>query len=151
MSVTSQSVSAVTDAAIPVLFDFLTVPANHVLMDGSGRLVSAGTTPITKVGDVFTVHMNFPPRGEYDVENHVVEFTPDVQLAWMPAGAGQPPIGVRWDWQFDVGEKGATLITQTCDWSRVTDERYLATYTLPRVSADDMRATIKRLIDLVGS
>ena len=51
MSVTSQSVSAVTDAAIPVLFDFLTVPANHVLMDGSGNPVLAGDGGLIIVAD----------------------------------------------------------------------------------------------------
>jgi len=150
-SPTSQSVSVVTDAPIPRLFDFLTIPANHVRMDGSGRLVSAGEQPIRSVGDVFEVDMDFQPMGRYTVQNHVVAFVPDVQIAWMPAGARREPIGVRWDWEFDVGPKGETVITETCDWSQVTDERYLATFTLPRISADEMRLSIKRLIDLVTS
>lgn len=148
---TSQSVSVVTDAPIPRLFDYLTVPSNHVRLDGSGRLVSAGDEPITAVGQVFNVSMDFPPRGKYVAENHVAAFTPDVQIAWMPARQGQPPLGIRWDWEFDVGPKGETVITQTCDWSRVTDAEYLATFTLPRISADEMRLSIKRLIDLVSS
>ena len=150
-SSTHQSVSVVTDAPIPRLFDFLTVPSNHVRLDGSGKLVSASDTPITAVGDIFRVNMDFAPRGKYVAENHVVAFVPDVQIAWMPARPGLEPIGVRWDWEFDVGPKGETVITQTCDWSRVSDEEYLATYTLPRISADEMLLSIKRLIDLVSS
>lgn len=148
---TSQSVSVVTDAPIPKLFDYLTVPSNHVLLDGSGKLVSAGDDVIGAVGDRFQVNMDFQPRGKYTVENVVVAFEPDVQIAWMPANPGNEPLGIRWDWEFDVGPKGETVITQTCDWSRVTDEKYLATYTLPRISAEEMRMSIKRLIDLVSS
>lgn len=147
----SQSVSVVTDAPIPALFDYLTVPSNHVRLDGSGKLVSAGDEPIKAVGDRFEVNMDFPPRGKYTVENVVVDLEPDVLIAWMPARPGEEPLGIRWSWEFDVGPKGETVITQTCDWSRVTDERYLATYTLPRITADEMRASVKRLIDLVSS
>lgn len=148
---TSQSVSVVTDAAIPKLFDYLTVPSNHVRLDGSGKLVSAGDDAVRAVGDRFQVNMDFLPRGKYTVENVVVAFEPDVQIAWMPANPGGEPVGIRWDWEFDVGPKGETVITQTCDWSRVTDEKYLATYTLPRISAEEMRESVKRLIDLVSS
>ncbi|WP_153504942.1 SRPBCC family protein [Cumulibacter manganitolerans] len=144
-------VSVVTDARIPRLFDYLSVPAHHVRIDGSGTLVSADDRPITAVGDTFRVHMDFAPRGKYVSENHVVAFVPDVQIAWMPARPGRPPLGIRWDWEFDVGPKGETVVTLTCDWSRVTDPEYLATYRLPRISAEEMRLSIKRLIDLVSS
>ena len=146
----SQSVSVVTDAAIPALFDYLTVPSNQVRLDGSGTLVSAGDDPLTAVGDVFEVLMDLKPDGQQGVENRVVAFEPDVQIAWEPVEPGRP-LGLRWDWAFDVGPKGETVITHTCDWSRVTDEEYLQTYTLPRVTPEAMRLSIKRLIDLVSS
>lgn len=144
-------VTVVTDAAIPALFDFLTIPSNQVRMDGSKTLHAlTGSTRITKVGDVFPMRVEFPDRAAYDIENHIVAFVPDVQIAWMPARRGEPPIGVRWDWQFDIGPKGETQITQTCDWSRVSDAEYLATHTLPRVSAHQMRRSVATLITLVG-
>lgn len=148
---TKLEVSVVTDAPIPALFDFLTVPANHVRLDGSGRLMSAVHEPLRAVGDTFIVEMEDPHSGRYTVENHVVELVPDVQIAWMPGRPGAQPVGVRWDWQFDIGPKGETVITQTCDWSRVTDAAYLARHRLPRISADEMRLSIRRLIDLVSS
>lgn len=147
---TGQSVSMVTDASIPALFDFLTSPANHVRLDGSGRLVSTVAEQLTEVGETFTMQMTDPGGNRYTVENHVVEFVPDLQIAWRPARPGMPPAGPRWDWQFDVGPKGETVVTQTCDWSQA-DPQYLATHTLPQVSADEMRLSIKRLIDLVSS
>jgi len=146
------SVAVVTDAAIPVLFDFLTYPANHVRIDGSHTLHAlTRTSRITKVGDVFRMKVEFPGAPAYEVDNHVVAFTPDVQIAWMPSRPGAQPIGVRWDWQFDVGPNRETQITQTCDWSRVTDERYLATRALPRVSEHQMRRSIATLITLASS
>lgn len=148
---TKLSVSVVTDAAIPALFDFLTIPANHVRFDGSGRLKSAPQQPLRAVGDTFVVEMEDPRSGRYTVENHVVEFVPDVQIAWTPGRPDAASAGVRWDWQFDVGPKGETVVTQTCDWSAVTDPKYLAEHSLPRISADEMRLSIRRLIDLVSS
>lgn len=145
------SVSVVTDAPIPALFDFLTVPANHVRLDGSGRLTSAAHDPLRAVGDTFIVEMEDPHSGRYTVENHVVALVPDVQIAWMPSRPGAQPSGLRWDWEFDIGPKGETVITQTCDWSRITDEAYLAKHSLPRITAEEMRLSIRRLIDLVSS
>ena len=146
------SITVVTDAAIPLLFDFLTYPANHVRIDGSRTLHAlTGTTRITKIGDVFGMKVEFPDGPAYEVDNHVVAFTPDLEIAWMPARPGEAPIGVRWDWQFDVGPKRDTQITQTCDWSRVTDEKYLATRKLPRVSEHQMRRSIATLITLASS
>lgn len=146
------SVTVVTDAAIPLLFDFLTYPANHVRIDGSRTLHAVkGTSRITKVGDIFAMRVEFPGVPAYDVDNHVVAYTPDVQIAWMPARPGAQPIGVRWDWQFDIGPNRETQITQTCDWSRVTDENYLATRKLPRISKHHMRRSIATLITLASS
>ncbi|WP_134321973.1 hypothetical protein [Cumulibacter soli] len=145
------SVSVVTDAPIPALFDFLTVPANHVLIDGSGALLAAEGAPVRAVGDTFTMQMSDRDGQHYTVENHVVEYMQDLQLAWRPTKPATPPVGVRWDWQFDVGPKGETVVTQTCDWSQVTDAGYLEHNRLPRVTSDEMRQTIRRLIDQVSS
>lgn len=147
---TSQSVSVVTDAPIPTLFDFLVVPANHVRLDGSGSLVSAGNDRLTEVGQTFTVQMTDSSANRYTVENHVVDLVPDVQIAWRPARPGEVPAGVRWEWEFDIGPKRETVITLTCDWSAASAS-YLARNTLPRVTAEEMRLSIRRLIDLASS
>lgn len=34
----------------------------------------------------------------------------------------------------------------TCDWSRVTNEAYLAKFTLPRVSEEKVRRTVDAVI-----
>lgn len=147
-----QRVSVVTDLPIPKMFDFLSIPANHILMDGSKQLQASATkTPITGVGQTFLISMENSTDGSYEIENHVVEFIPDVQISWMPARPGATPVGVRWDWQFDVGPRGETQVTQTCDWSAVTDEGFMKRRHPPFISAEQMKRSITKMINLIGS
>lgn len=148
---TSERVSVVTDTPIPRLFDYLTIPSNHVRLDGSGQLLSAGDQPITGVGDVFTVEMDGGRGEDYQIENHVVAFVPDVHIGWMPARPGGEPVGIRWDWEFDVGPRGQTMVIHSCDWSAADGQAFLAAFRLPGVSAEAMRLSVRRLIDLVSS
>jgi hypothetical protein len=140
-------VSTEVDADPAALFAVLRSPSRHVEIDGSGSLqVASGSEVLRGVGDVFSMAMDFAPVGRYEVDNHVVAFEQDRHLAWMPARPGVEPIGVRWDWTLTVLAGGGTRVTQTCDWSRVTDEAYLESRPLPRVSEAQMRVTIERLV-----
>ncbi|TWS19148.1 hypothetical protein FK529_11575 [Tsukamurella asaccharolytica] len=148
MTDTAQTVTVTADVPPEVLFDALTRPAVHAAADGSGMLrgVSAGSPEvITAVGDVFGMEMTAEDGREYSVDNHVTAFDPGTRLAWLPARRGKPPVGVEWSWTF-TPEGNGTLIAVTCDWSRVTDEAYLARFTLPRVSAEKVRATVDAVI-----
>lgn len=146
-----QSVSVVTDVPIPKMFDFLSIPANHVLMDGSKQLQATATkAPVTAVGQTFLMTMENPTDGQYTVENHIVEFIPDVQISWMPARPGATPVGVRWDWQFDVGPRGENQVTQTCDWSAVADESFLERRHPPFISHEQMKRSITKMINLIS-
>ncbi|BDD83937.1 hypothetical protein TPB0596_37000 [Tsukamurella pulmonis] len=152
MTVTAQTVTVFADAPPAVLFEALTRPAVHAATDGSGMLrgVSEGTPDtITGVGQIFGMDMTAEDGREYSVDNHVTVFEPDTRLAWLPAGRGKPPVGVEWSWEFTPEDSG-TLIAVTCDWSRVTDEAYLARFTLPRVSAEKVRATVDALLELIA-
>jgi hypothetical protein len=54
------------------------------------RGVVAGAA-ITGVGDVFVMKMYFTELGEYEMNNHVVEYEPDRRIGWEPeAGRGHP-------------------------------------------------------------
>ena len=131
-----------------VLFAALTRPAVHAAADGSGMLrgVSEDSPEtITAVGDVFGMEMTAEDGREYSVTNHVSAFEPDRRIAWLPAGRGKPPVGVEWTWTFSPQDEG-TVVSVTCDWSRVTDEAYLARFTLPRVSAEKVRRTVDAVI-----
>lgn len=143
------SVSVDVSTAPAALFAVLTDPAKHVEVDGSGMLQLAhAPARITAVGETFAIAMRDESGRAYEVVNHVVAFEPDTHLAWMPGRTDTPPVGVRWDWQL-APIPGGTRVTQTCDWSTVTDAEYLARRSLPRVSADKMRATIEQMVSLI--
>src|SRR5579875_1101900 len=60
------------------IFRILANPARHPEFDGSGSLRGAGTTePISAVGDVFVMKMFFAHLGDYEMNNHVVEYELD--------------------------------------------------------------------------
>lgn len=150
MSDTAQTVTVVVDDIPPTrLFAALARPATHLATDGSGMLRGLSEdTPdvISAVGERFGMEMTAEDGREYSVTNHVTGFEPGRRIAWMPAGRGREPIGVEWSWLFEpaevTGGGTGTRVSVTCDWSRVTDEAYLARFTLPRVSADAVRATV---------
>ncbi len=148
MTDTAQTVTVFAAVPPAVLFAALTRPAVHAAADGSGMLRGVspgGPEEISAVGDVFGMEMTAEDGREYSVDNHVTAFEPDRRIAWLPAGRGKPPVGVEWTWEF-APEGGGSRIAVTCDWSRVTDEAYLARFTLPRVSADKVRATVDAVI-----
>ncbi|WP_019202370.1 hypothetical protein [Tsukamurella sp. 1534] len=157
MTDTAQTVTARVDDLSPdVLFALLARPANHAAADGSGMLrgLSADTPEvITAAGETFGMEMTAEDGREYSVTNHVTAFEPGRRIAWMPAGRGREPVGVEWSWEFepspdDGAEAVGTIVSVTCDWSRVTDEAYLAKFTLPRVSAEKVRGTVGAMVAL---
>jgi hypothetical protein len=116
------------------VFAILADPTKHTELDGSGMLRGAVTTrPVSGVGDVFTMRMFFSELGDYEMNNHVVEYEPNLRIAWEPeAGRGHPnagPPGVpenRWGhrWIFELAASGpdATVVTEIYDCSRAPRE-----------------------------
>ncbi|KXP07201.1 SRPBCC domain-containing protein [Tsukamurella tyrosinosolvens] len=148
MTDTAQTVTVFADVPPAVLFAALARPAVHAAADGSGMLrgVSADSPEtITAAGQTFGMEMTDEQGRPYSVDNHVTAFEPGTRIAWLPAGRGKPPVGVEWSWTF-TPEGDGTLIAVTCDWSRVTNEAYLARFTLPRVSVEKVRATVDAVI-----
>lgn len=147
---TDETTSLTVTQLVPVsanrLFAVLIDPARHAEIDGSETVRSAASTDVvTKVTDVFTMNMNQPAFGEYQSDNHVVEFEQDRRIAWTPALAGSDPLGHVWRWELEPEGGSSTRVSQTCDWSAVTDERVLAALGFPRISGDQMGTTIERL------
>jgi len=81
------------------IFQILASPARHPEFDGSQSLRGAGSTAvISDVGDVFVMKMHFSHIGDYEMNNHVVEYEPDRRIGWEPepdAGIPTPPRTVR--------------------------------------------------------
>jgi len=110
------------------IFQVLADPVRHIEMDGSGMLRGAVTTsPVTAVGDVFVMRMHFADLGDYEMNNHIVEFERDHRIGWEPeSGAGHRDPGGRWGhrWSYELTADGAdaTVVTETYDCSRAPAE-----------------------------
>ena len=142
-------------APAAVIFRVLADPGRHMEFDGSGMLRGAVTTaPVSGVGDVFIMKMYFSELGDYEMNNHVVEYELDRRIGWEPeAGRGHPNAaggrdgsrwGQRWSYELVPDGAGATIVTEIYDCSAVpADER--AGMNDGEVWADDMARTLERL------
>ncbi len=116
------------------IFQILANPVRHVEMDGSGSLRGAASTAmISGVGDVFVMKMYYAHLGDYEMNNHVVEYEQDRRIGWEPeAGRGHPAAatdssessrwGHRWSYQLAPDGADATVVTETYDCSRAPEE-----------------------------
>jgi hypothetical protein len=111
-------------ASAAEIFRVLADPKMHVAMDGSGMLRGAETKEtITGVGDVFIMNMYFDALGDYQMDNHIVEFEFDTLIGWQPvAGAGHPErgatVGHRWSFRLSPDGPEATIVTEVYDCCR---------------------------------
>lgn len=113
-------------------------PGRHPALDGSGMLrEGAENGVVSGVGDVFVMNMHFPALGDYETDNHVVEYELDRRIGWepaprdpAPAAAAQIPIGTRLGhrWIFDLVPDGpdATIVTESYDCSRAPERTRVA-------------------------
>jgi hypothetical protein len=138
------------------IFQVLADPGRHRDLDGSGMLrgVASGAM-ISGVGDVFVMKMYFTELGEYEMNNHVVEYDPDRRIGWEPeAGRGHPNAvpeaerrarwGQRWSFELTPDGPDATIVTEIFDCSRVPeDER--ADIDNGNIWVESMNRTLERL------
>jgi hypothetical protein len=98
-------------ATAAAIFGVLADPGRHVVLDGSGMVRGAVTaTPICGVGDVFVMKMFFAELGDYEMNNHVVEYELDRRIGWEPeAGQGRRGDGRSRSHGQDAGTAGRGL------------------------------------------
>jgi hypothetical protein len=150
---TSITVTRTIDAGAAEIFDVLTLPANHVQIDGSGfvRSVDHGDR-ITGTGQVFTMNMSGDHMGgDYQTENHVTGFDDGRLLAWQTAPAGTDPTGWQWVWELQPYGPDSTEVRLTYDWSGVTDREVLEKVSFPLVTEDQLDKSLDNLAAVVGS
>jgi hypothetical protein len=111
------------------IFRILADPGRHSDLDGSGMLRgAASSTVISGVGDVFVMKMHYPALGDYEMNNHVVEYELDRRIGWEPAaGRGHPRSsenrwGHRWSYELTPDGPHATVVTEIYDCSRAPEE-----------------------------
>jgi hypothetical protein len=142
------------------IFQVLANPVRHPELDGSGSLRGAvSTTMISGVGDVFVMKMYYAHLGDYEMNNHVVEYEQDRRIGWEPeAGRGHPAAapdssdqsrwGHRWSYQLTPDGPDATVVTEIYDCSLASeDERALMDN--GNVWVESMTKTLERLDALV--
>jgi uncharacterized protein YndB with AHSA1/START domain len=134
-----------------VIFEVLSSPAGHAEIDGSGMLRGAvTTTPVSATGDVFVMAMRSSKWGDYEINNHVVEYDADRLIAWEPhAGKGHPEAdlprhGHRWTFRLVPDGPDATVVTETYDCSRAP-ERLRHDLAKGELWRESMMATLERL------
>lgn len=93
------------------IFDVLTDPAKHPLLDGSGTVRATRGDPPRRLalGSTFSMDMR---RGlPYFVTNKVVEYERDRLIAWRHLGRH------RWRWELKPIDEHTTEVTETFDWT----------------------------------
>jgi hypothetical protein len=144
------------EAPASEIFQILISPEMHTVIDGTGMLRGAGTQDlITAVGDVFVMNMHYSELGDYQMDNHVVEFEPDRRIGWEPvAGQGHPEIGGRMGhrWIFLLNPDGptATIVTENYDCAKAP-AAFREGMDNGKIWIDAMTATLERLADLAAS
>lgn len=124
------AVSRTIEAPADKLFELLTNPASHPLIDGSGMLREASGGVISGIDDVFTMRMHNDEMGDYEMLNHVVQYEQDRRIGWEPvlsrAGRQEDEADVgersghRWSYLLTPDGQG-TVVTQTYDCSVAPD------------------------------
>jgi hypothetical protein len=123
------------------IFQVLADPARHPELDGSESLRGA--------------KMYFSHLGDYEMNNHVVEYEQDRRIGWEPeAGRGHPDAapdsseparwGQRWSYQLTPDGPDATVVTEIYDCSRAPEEER-AGMDNGRVWLEAMAETLSRL------
>ncbi|RZT86969.1 polyketide cyclase/dehydrase/lipid transport protein [Pseudonocardia sediminis] len=146
-------VTRTVDAGPEQLFALLADPARHTEIDGAGMLrgVEGGGGSVTGVGDQFFMNMDQEGLGEYRMRNTVTVYEENRAIGWAPElypldalkdkiGDIEPK-GHTYTWELEPSGSG-TRVTQTYDWSKVTDEGFRGLF--PRVSEEQLVETIER-------
>jgi uncharacterized protein YndB with AHSA1/START domain len=138
------SVSRSIAAPIERVFALLADPDRHPDLDASGTVRASLThTVLTEVGDVFSMAMRADDFGEYQTDNVVTTYERDKAIGWTPGPRGGEPTGHSFRYDLESQGDDETLVTQTYDWSGVTDPQVLAL--LPRLSREHLATTLDRL------
>jgi len=96
------------------------------------------------------MRMYYSEHGDYEMDNHVVEFEQDRRIGWEPwAGRGHPDSApgstaeVRWGhvWSYELAPDGpdATIVTEIFDCSGAPEEE--------RVDIDDGKIWVESMAE----
>ena len=152
--------SRVINASASEIFELLADPNRHRLLDGSGMLrgPDPGTKEVTEVGQTFRMNMHHPQLGDYQMINTVRSFEPGSRIGWAPAldpssGDLLKSLGVKkasghtFTYDLHDANDGATVVTQTYDWSGVDDPDFAKL--CPLLSEEQLAQTLEKIAQKV--
>lgn len=134
----SVSRTRVVSATPRAIFDLLTDPSKHPLIDGSGTVKGSRTDAPARLGLGATFGMNMKLGVPYPIENTVVEFEEDRLVAWRHLG------GHRWRYELEPVD-GGTKVTETFDWSTAKSPAALELLRVPQRNTRSIEKTLDRL------
>jgi hypothetical protein len=124
------AVSRRIEASTADIFNILANPERHPDIDGSGMLREGAANPrVSGTGDIFVMKMHHPKVGDYEMDNHVVEFEVNRRIGWEPVWHGVSRStddsrrnGSRWMFELTPDGPDATILTEIYDCSGSPDE-----------------------------
>ncbi|RZQ63106.1 SRPBCC family protein [Amycolatopsis suaedae] len=124
------------------IFELLTDPAKHPLLDGSGtvRAAQPGGPERLTMGAKFGMDMRM--GASYKILNTVVEFEQDRLIAWRHFN------GHRWRWQLEPVDDGHTRVTETFDWSTARVPVLISLSPFPRRNRAAIEKSLARLDEM---
>jgi len=140
-------VSASRDIAAPAdaIFALIADPAEQPRWDGNDNLRDAAAGQrVRAVGDVFTMTLQ---KGSVR-ENTIVEFEEGRLIAWRPNVPGREPPGHLWRWELEPIDAAHTRVTQTYDWTELTDRSRLPRARL--TTPERLAASLERLAQVAA-
>ncbi|QGG93694.1 SRPBCC family protein [Actinomarinicola tropica] len=154
----AERIAATRRVAAPAgrIFAVVSHPQGHVDIDGSGMLEAApDATPLTEVGQAFTMHMDREPLGDlpmgkYTVLNRVTRIEPDRLVEWSVGSTDHPkPLGHVYGWELVALDDGTTEVTNYCDWSGL-NPKLRDRITFPIVPLEMLERSVERLAVLLA-
>ena len=147
------SVSKTVDASPEAVFAVLSAPSRHQQFDSADMLRGTDTAAINGAGDEFVMKMNNNTLGDYEMRNVVTEFEPNRKITWAPSlhpldgytdkVGGLQATGHTYSWEL-LPDGDGTKVTQTYDWSGVTDQAFVKTF--PLLSQEQLSDSIDKLV-----
>lgn len=127
--------------AAGALFDLVADPHRHGELDGSGTVRGTVSGPHRVArGERFSVKMRMFGL-PYRITSEVTAFEDGRAVEW------RHPAGHRWRWEFEVVSETVTRVTETFDYSGISDgkAKTLEFLGMPKRNASGIEATLRQL------
>ena len=138
MEAKKTSASRLIKASAEDIFAILSDASRHPEIDGSGTVqATRGKPEPLTLGSKFGATVKFGPL-PYRISNKVVEYDENRLIAWQHFGKH------RWRYELQPVE-GATLVTETFDWSTSTSPMAIEKAGYPKRHLGNIEQTLENL------